>query len=195
VRLSHKQAIDLSQLGLGVHALTGVEDKRTTINKLLMVLKYLPADQREAHAQAVSASTQATLPPNLMMTPAHVRTLHNANMQIGGHTASHPILANLDPESARAEIAEGKEQLEAIIAAPVRLFAYPNGKPNRDYLEDHVKMVKDLGFTAGVSTAPGVATSASDVYQLPRFTPWDVNAGKFILRLALNLFRTRFETV
>jgi len=54
---------------------------------------------------------------------------------------------------ARAEIANGKEVLESIIRAPVRTFAYPNGKPGQDYLSDHVRMVRDLGFKSGYNFA------------------------------------------
>ena len=110
-------------------------------------------------------------------------------MEIGGHTANHPILASMENKVARAEIADGKEVLESIIHAPVRLFAYPNGKPGRDYLSEHVKMVRDLGFDAAVSTAHGAAKRGADLYQLPRFTPWDRGQIRFILRMAQNMLK------
>jgi hypothetical protein len=77
----------------------------------------------------------------------------------------------------------------------VRLFAYPNGKPGRDYSREHVDMVRELGFEAAVSTAWGVGHAASDPYQLPRFTPWDKTPGRFALRLLHNTFRTGAERV
>jgi peptidoglycan/xylan/chitin deacetylase (PgdA/CDA1 family) len=111
-------------------------------------------------------------------------------MEIGGHTVNHPILASLDHSEARREIAEGREALENIIRSPVRLFAYPNGKPSQDYRLDHVRMVKDLGFEGAVSTAGGVARCGDDLYQLPRFTPWDKARLRFTLRMAKNMLRT-----
>jgi hypothetical protein len=48
--------------------------------------------------------------------------------------------------------------------------------------------VQVLGFDAALSTAWGVATAATDRYQLPRFTPWDRSPVRFVLRLARNLF-------
>ena len=33
------------------------------------------------------------------------------------------------------------------------LFAYPNGRPNDDYHAEHVRMVKEAGFDAAVSTS------------------------------------------
>jgi hypothetical protein len=56
-------------------------------------------------------------------------------------------------------------------------------------------MVRTLGFDAAVSTAWGVASAASDPYQLPRFSPWDRTPGKFALRLLRNTFRTNAERV
>ena len=67
------------------------------------------------------------------------------------------------------------------------LFAYPNGKPDVDYRAEHVGIVRELGFEGAVSTAWG--GRCGDLYQLPRFTPWDLDAPRFQLRLALNLAR------
>ena len=52
----------------------------------------------------------------------------------------------------------------------------------------HVKIVRALGFDAALSTAWGVATAATDRYQLPRFTPWDRSPVAFVMRLGRNLF-------
>ena len=51
-------------------------------------------------------------------------------------------------DAARSEIDAGRRRLEEIIQAPVRLFAYPNGKPHKDYAREHVEMVRGLGFAA-----------------------------------------------
>jgi peptidoglycan/xylan/chitin deacetylase (PgdA/CDA1 family) len=107
-------------------------------------------------------------------------------MEIGAHTATHPILTRLAPADARREIDQSRERLTAILGEPVSLFAYPNGKPGQDYGAEHVRMVRDAGFTAAVSTAWGVASTNSDLFQLPRFTPWDRRPAKFALRLLLN---------
>ena len=128
------------------------------------------------------------------MASAQVRQLHDAGMEIGGHTLTHPILASIDDAAARTEIAEGKAKLEAIIDTPLRLFAYPNGKPGKDYLSAHVKMIKDAGFEAAVSTAWGAARQDSDMFQLPRFTPWDQSEWRYVLRMVRNM-RQRIQTV
>ena len=108
-------------------------------------------------------------------------------MTIGAHTVSHPILSRVSEDKARAEMAESKERLEAIIGRKVALFAYPNGKPGTDYTGVHVRLAREAGFEAACSTGWGAATTGCDIYQIPRFTPWDRAGWRYALRLARNL--------
>lgn len=86
------------------------------------------------------------------------------------------------------EIAKSKTQLENICGEEIRLFAYPNGTPGKDYCQRHVDMVRELGFDAAVSTVRGNALPYSDPWQLPRFTPWDRTPRRFMARSLLNTF-------
>jgi peptidoglycan/xylan/chitin deacetylase (PgdA/CDA1 family) len=108
-------------------------------------------------------------------------------MQVGAHTCTHPILARCADEQALAEIGDSKRALESLLQAPVPPFAYPNGKPGDDYDARHVRMARAAGFAAAVSTAPGAASHASDLFQLPRFSPWDRTALRYGARLVGNL--------
>jgi len=153
--------------------------QRAALDRLLGRLKYLPFDER----QAAVAALRAPRGEELMMRSGQVRALVAAGMDIGAHTHRHPILAALPDAEARADIATGKAALEMIAQAPVTLFAYPNGKPGVDYTQRHVDMVNALGFEAAVSTAAGAAHPGSDVLQLPRFTPWEQDRPRFLLRL------------
>jgi peptidoglycan/xylan/chitin deacetylase (PgdA/CDA1 family) len=100
---------------------------------------------------------------------------------------NHPILARCDQTTARSEIIEGRSYLENLLDERVGLFAYPNGKLGADYRNEHIDIVKDLGFDAAVSTNPGASSHGNDLFQLSRFTPWDREAWKFGLRLAQNM--------
>ena len=187
IRGAQGDILDLTQLGLGSYSIQTVAERQTVLMMLIDKLKYMPQKQRHEWVDKLSTIIAAALPDNLMMTSDQVRKLHREGMEIGAHTISHPILARIDNAIAYNEIAEGKKILEEIINAPVNLFAYPNGKPNKDYLVDHVKMVKEIGFDAAVSTAWGAAQKGNDIYQLPRFTPWDLNEEFFVLRMTRNM--------
>jgi len=48
-------------------------------------------------------------------------------------------------------------------------------------------LMMTAGFTAAVSTVPGVSTHHSDQWQLARFTPWDTTPLRFAAKLVRNL--------
>lgn len=170
--------------------LSTLDARRRAIADVLGVVKHLPVQQRESIAQALQhRAAVRRLPQGLMMQSAQVLALHRAGMQVGAHTRSHPILAHLDRDAARREILEGRDELESITDAPVRLFAYPNGRPHQDYSRETVSLVSELGFSAAVTTAWGSGCSETDLLQLPRFTPWDLSGTRFGFRLLANLRR------
>jgi peptidoglycan/xylan/chitin deacetylase (PgdA/CDA1 family) len=180
-------SLDLAPLGLPTIALNTFRAKRAAVDKLLPLLKYLPGPEREAWANRLGDMAGLARQSNLMMREEQVRELNDAGMEIGAHTVTHPILMNTAPDAARREIAESGLRLAEIVRQPIRAFAYPNGKPGQDYGPEHVRMVREAGYEAAVATGWGVATSQSDRYQLPRFTPWDRTRGRFVLRLVRNM--------
>jgi peptidoglycan/xylan/chitin deacetylase (PgdA/CDA1 family) len=174
---------------LGSHSLDGWAARRATLDLLIARVKYLEPMHRLEVVQALAAAAGAPRAESQMMRSGQVAELARQGFGIGGHTVNHPILARLEEPAALAEMAEGRERLRAITGRPVRLFAYPNGKPGVDYHAATVHLARRCGFQAAVSTAWGSATATSDRYQLPRFTPWDHRRLPFGLRLAGNLRR------
>lgn len=185
--------LDLVALDLGRHPLHDTEARARAIGEILGKVKRLAPDVRAQRVAAVATAAGVAPAGQLMMTREQVRALADAGMEIGCHTHTHPILTSVPPEQARADIAENKRELEDIIGRPVTVFAYPNGKPIRDYGAEHVAMVREAGFEAAVSTARGVAHGGSDPLQLPRFTPWDATPERFLARLVMNWRSTRYE--
>lgn len=188
IRTAASDVLDLRRLGLDIYRNETVQDKRLAIDALINQFKYLSHDERTTLTDGIAAELGVDPPHDLMMTSAQVREMHAAGMQIGAHTVSHPILARSAPSVAEQEIRDNKEILEELLGRPVSLFAYPNGKPGRDYLPEHCQLIRDLGFSAAVSTAWGVAGKSTDLFQLPRFTPWDLTRTKFGIRLIRNYF-------
>ena len=194
VRRAPGQWLDLGAMGLGRFAIGSIPQRQQTIYALLGKLKYLSMETRQSQVDEMRTRIPVMLPENLMMTSNQIRQLHNSGMEIGGHTVNHPILARLEKAAAQAEIANGKETLENIIRAPVKLFAYPNGKPGQDYHWGHVEIIRNLGFEGAVSTSWGSAKGGGDLYQLPRFTPWDQGSVRFMFRMAQNMLKVA-ETI
>ena len=188
VRGSPLSVLDLGELGFGQFDISSNAAKTHVIGQLLPQVKYLPLDAREQAVARIAELAQCgALPNDLMMSTEQLKDLHASGMEIGGHTARHPIMANLNADALRQEISAGKEFLEQALNTRIRLFAYPNGKPGTDYLPAQAAIVRELGFDAAVSTQWGSATRSSDVYQLPRFTPWSPQPRRFVPLLLGNL--------
>lgn len=193
-RVSQIDGRDLGLHALGAMPLDGAAQRRAAIERLLLAVKHLePTERADRVDRLRRLAGLQELPSDTMMTVAQVRGLRDAGMQIGGHTVTHPILARLDDDAARYEIAEGKRVLEAWLGEEVPLFAYPNGRPGDDFEPKHATMVRQAGFKGAVSTAWGVATRQTDAFAVPRFTPWAPQRWKFGLQLARNLASSRFK--
>lgn len=189
------QELDLRSIGLGSCRLEDLAARRRAVGELLGRLKYLSPEERRQQADRVAQIVGAELPRDLMMTESQVRELVRHGIEVGAHTVNHPILTRVDDSTARREMAENKSRLEDITEAPVRLFAYPNGRPGRDYSSTHVRLARETGFAAAVSTAWGAAAGAGlDRFQLPRVAPWDPTALRFSIRLGL-AYRQRAAAV
>ena len=187
IRGAPGEMIDLEAVDLGTLPVESMTDRRAAIDAILGRLKYLEGGRRDDLANAIAAAAGIDIPGNLMLSTEQVREIRLSGMGIGAHTVTHPILARIPLESARREAKVSGEHLQDLIGEPIALFAYPNGRPGTDYHSDHVDLMREIGFRAAVSTSPGAANGASDVMQLPRFTPWDGNRGRFGLRALRNL--------
>lgn len=192
VRRCATSALDLRGLPgleeLGCLPVVTLDDKRAAIAKLIARSKYLLPEPRLAQVNAVAERAAAELPVDLMMRSEQVKALHDAGMQIGGHTCSHPILARLDAQAAADEIERNQRLLARLLGEAPQVFAYPNGKPGEDYRPDRDPgIVRELGYAAAVSTSWGAARRDTDPFQIPRFLPWDRQRWRFGARLLRNL--------
>ncbi len=175
--------LDLRGYDLGYFQLTDAAARIRAFEAIITKLKYRAPRDRVSMANAVAEQVNARLPDDLMMSDAQVRQLHRSGIEIGAHTMTHPILRTVDVETARSEIIDSRRRLEEMLDAPVKSFAYPNGRPGADYAATHVALAREAGYDFAVSTAWGAATIRSDLFQIPRVAPWDLTARSFAGRL------------
>lgn len=190
VRLTKRSSLGLSGLGLPLAddlPVSDLQGRREALGQLIGAVKYLPPAHRQAVVDEVAERAGAALPRDLMLRSDQVLTMRRAGMQIGAHTRQHPILAKLPDDEALAELRGSRDDLAALLGEPVRVLAYPNGKPGADYGPRTVVLARDAGFEVAVSTAWGAADIGVDPMQIPRFTPWDRTAFRYGLRLAWNM--------
>ncbi|MEI2773427.1 MAG: polysaccharide deacetylase family protein [Candidatus Competibacter sp.] len=91
----------------------------------------------------------------------------------GGHTHTHPILSQLDNQSAEDEIRTCRDRIYQETGIMPRYFAYPNGR-TIDFTKDTKDILKKYGFDLAFSTIEGVHTLNMDRYAIRRI-PTSVN--------------------
>jgi peptidoglycan/xylan/chitin deacetylase (PgdA/CDA1 family) len=99
---------------------------------------------------------------------SELRDLAAEGLDIGAHTATHPILSRLEHgEDLEAEILGSKLRIEEATGATVRHFCYPNGKL-ADVSREAERMAERAGYQTSVLAEPGFAGPPFDLHQLRR---------------------------
>ena len=187
VRLMTSQQLDLNEFKLGVFDIKDEKDKLLAAQQIILKIKHLEANKRQKIADNI-ASRVNNMPTELMLADNQLVQLYQSGMEIGGHTVTHPIISNLKDDALEKELHDNKTFLEKLLKTKLKFFAYPNGKPNIDYKMNQIELVKKMQYQAAVSTEWGVSNKMSDYFQLQRFTPWDKDSIRFMLRIVLNYF-------
>ena len=118
------------------------------------------------------------------MTADELIRLSDGNLvEIGSHTVTHRVLAEMPADLQRSELMQSKAQLEDILGRPVTNFAYPYGKRS-DYTEQTVRLVKETGYMSACSAFPGVVRKRANLHELPRFAVHDWDGETYQRHLA-----------
>ncbi len=109
-------------------------DREAAIQRLLQVYKGLPGEVTEDFLDFLSEALQTgrcprSIAENLWMTWDMIREMKRGGMTFGGHTVTHPILANLSAEQQDWEVGECQRRLAAELGEPIEAFSYPVGGP------------------------------------------------------------------
>lgn len=183
-----KPRVSLPQLGFDCLDLSTPAQRLASCYEVIQSIKYLQPDQRLLRVDEIcTALGKPPLPDDLMLTRQQLQQLAAAQVEIGNHTVSHPVLSAVDDDTVVKELQQSSRDLESVIQQPVRHFAYPNGIPGKDFNEHHRQLVKQLGFASAVTTRWGVSGPMTDRWALPRFTPWDQTPQRFAARLIMNM--------
>ncbi len=89
-------------------------------------------------------------------------------VSIGAHTMRHPILKNENDKTANYEISESVKQLEKILENKVISFAYPNGKPEVDFSQREIDILKKQSIEIAFSTERKRLRAKSNFLNVPR---------------------------
>jgi peptidoglycan/xylan/chitin deacetylase (PgdA/CDA1 family) len=83
---------------------------------------------------------------------------------LGSHTATHPILPDIEPSAVKLEVEQSKRELEDRLGVQIAFFAYPYGRFNPSTQE----AVRLAGYLAACSTQAGFNGPDVDRFALRR---------------------------
>lgn len=149
-------------------------DRQQAIEQLLRLYKQLPHDRTSDFLGDLADATGSGRCPHdvadaLWMDWAMVREMRAGGMDIGAHTVSHPVLANLPAEEQLNEILTSRRRIESELGQAVRAFSYPVGQP--ESYDDNTRSALELAGIRWAFTYHGgyvrSSTGAGDRLALP----------------------------
>ncbi len=99
-----------------------------------------------------------------LMNAEELLEMQKYGIEFGGHTSTHPKLAELSLENAKKEIIISKNNIENLIGKELLSFAYPYGSLN----EDVKKIAQESGYQFAVATDSGSITFSDDLFEIRR---------------------------
>jgi peptidoglycan/xylan/chitin deacetylase (PgdA/CDA1 family) len=158
-------------------------ERQLLFRSLYALLRTAASDERArviAELAAWSGCEVQARPSHRVLTPAEARELAGGDLvEIGCHTRIHPLLSERPEQEQREELIVSKAELEAVVCADVREFAYPHG----DYSEATVAIARATGFNCACTTAGNLVERTSDAFELPRVAVPDCDAETFERRV------------
>ncbi len=164
---------ELCEFVVGSKKITATLDdsksRLTAAGSINSELKKMPDDEKDATLREIASRMNVAipdLPPDQFEAFGWDEALEmrDANVEIGSHTANHPILTNVGEERLTDELLVSKSMLEDKLQRQSIHFCYPNGnvsKRERDAAEN-------AGYASAVTTELRLCENSDDPFLLPR---------------------------
>lgn len=171
---------DLTSNGITLRAqLRSLDGRRTAWWRAVKRLSQLDEQSRRAFVCDVSKKVGIELNRNWadhdspagrrfgLLTLSELCSLATSGMTIGAHTMSHPMLSQMAPELARAEIANCRAVLESALQKEVWAFAYPFGDA-ASVTAEVLNMPREAAYSAAFLNFGGGLGVSLPPWALPR---------------------------
>lgn len=147
------------------------------------LLRSLPSGPRTTTMDTLlkwSGASREARPTYRALSSGELTALASTNLiDFGGHTVTHPNLAEQELEVQREEIREGKAALERLVGRAVQSFSYPYGF----YSNPTIDLVRQAGYSVACTCIERVTRIESDLLQLPRLIVRNWDGDEFARRL------------
>jgi peptidoglycan/xylan/chitin deacetylase (PgdA/CDA1 family) len=103
-----------------------------------------------------------------------------AGWEIDSHTLTHPDLTTLSDADLRRELRESRARITRLFGQPASFLCYPSGR----YDARVIQAVRDAGYLAATTVAPGYAQPNANPYALARVrVDGEMSAAALLQRL------------
>ena len=133
----------------------------------------LSEKQKEDYIEELSKELEVPLPviaPDAYKAASweNIREMSDHNIEIGGHTMTHPKLTNVEDKVLDIEITKSRELLQSATQQEINSFAYPNGT-RQDFDTSIKQKVREAGYANAV-VGYHDGDLYSDTYELGRYS-------------------------
>lgn len=156
----------------------GEPGRRRTAHQLVARYHQMPGERGPAFLDALAdglgtGRCPRELAADLWLTWDMAREMRDDGMAIGGHTATHPVLARVPPERQVEEVLACGGRIAGEMGERMRAFSYPIGA--RDAFDEHTRAaLRAAGVELAFSSYGGLARpDAWDPLDVPRASPGD----------------------
>lgn len=171
-------------------SLLSVPEKIAALEYILETLKMLPEPDKLTLVEEIFNRLYNKQPKSepLMLSWNELKRMAQEGWDVGSHTANHVILTRIPFCQAKDEIRSSGSILERELDRPIRLFAYPNGKPG-DYDLSIKTFLRDAGYIGALTTVDRLNAQDVDLFEIGRKSPWEESVPGFALRLSRSFWR------
>ncbi len=132
-------------------------------------LKKLSDEDKDSRLLELAAALKVEVPETppsefSAMTWDQARRMASAGIEIGSHTATHPILTNVDMGRLEQELSESRAAIAREVGVEPVHFCYPNGNVTRRERD----AAESAGYMSAVTTEIRLSNRAEDRFLLPR---------------------------
>ena len=137
-----RDAVTHPALGDAPAPLASPSDRRRAYVGVKASLVPLPRQERDAQIAGLARQLEVDPPMDRMMTWVHAQATLAAGHGIGAHTYSHALLAHVQPDDARQEMAQSLQDVRDQLGIDRPPFCFPAGS-----LDDRsIEVARELGF-------------------------------------------------
>ena len=161
---SHTQKTSAELPELGLVSWTETKVRKAIVKHWINSIKRLTEHDKKKAVERLTTLLDVKVPSHafsgLHATWDQVREMNRNGIEMGAHTATHPILTRVSLSRVEEELCRSKQKIEDELGKPVISFAYPNGGPN-DFSPDVVTLVKKTGFELAFTLVNGTTRYAA----------------------------------